>query len=351
MQHTKIKNFEFLRIIFMIQIVYCHFCGHVGLYNAAHLVVEAFFIISGFLFAMTFTSGKCTFVFIKSKIFRFVPLISFCALISVVFDKILGGHFNLNMLLSDIFLYSGTGLGGVQGWGYNPPAWYISVLFWVLLFYFYLLKNLKKEQANIVISVMTFIGMLLYVNNVDGLIKEAGIHYRFVYGFGEVGIGYFVYCIYEHLLQSTPISTKNERKQFLIKVIYNFFEVVIFVFAICCVLFKRWLPGDGKMSSTIAYALLILFFALRKGMLSRWLEKDCFSLAARYVLAVFLTHWIITQYVFVVILKKYRAICMDHIFICFLFVVISSILLGVFSHNFIEKPALTWLKNNFLKKE
>lgn len=41
MQHTKIKNFEFLRIIFMIQIVYCHFCGHVGLYNAAHLVVSS----------------------------------------------------------------------------------------------------------------------------------------------------------------------------------------------------------------------------------------------------------------------------------------------------------------------
>ena len=319
----KIMNLEFLRIVFTFGVVWHHFVGNFKIWNASWLGVEFFFILSGFLLVLTFKPERSFIDFIKNKWIRFMPLTVFGGMAFLVFEQ----HIDATRLFSDLFFYARTGLTDD---GYNPPAWYISVLMIVSGFYFYMMKNVKKETVNLLIAVFVFFSSVYVVRFDD---KTIGIiNGRLMRGVACIGLGYFLAEIYKLLKDRSVVRQKT----------YNLIEFGVFVFATLSIFIKAWYAG--RVVTCIAFMAVILLFALRKGAVSQFFEKPVFAKMTKYCLAVYLTHYAICVHVLNRLLAKHGDWIFSHGAVSIAGVIVSVIVLGVFAHHVIEKPSTKALK-------
>lgn len=259
-------NIDFLKVVFINAIVFHHlYNSATGIGNAGGLAVELFFIISGFLFCLTYKQQTTTYDFIVKKLIRFLPLLFFTDIILLFFTK-----FNLSMLFDDVFLLTQTGLTN-HVLGYNHPAWFICILFWVLLLFFYLRKNVSENSANITLFIVMLLSLYMYVNHLDS--------FRVFRGMSAISIGYFCALIAKDIKQ----RFRTEK----ISKLFSILEISIFSFLTYSLFNKNILNLTQLMF--IMGALCILFY-LKKGVLSTWLNKPVFSQISKYVFPVFITH-------------------------------------------------------------
>lgn len=319
----KMMNLEFLRIVFMFAVVWTHFADKLKIWNVGWYGVEFFFMLSGFLLVLTFKPEKTTVSFIKNKWIRFAPLTLFGGALWLSFERVDGTR-----LLADVFFYARSGIYNHDG--YNPPAWYLSVLVIVTLFYFYVMKNLKKEVANLIIAVVAFFAAV-YVANYGSNFKGV-INGHLMRGASCIGLGYFLAEIYKLLKDKTVVHRKT----------YNLIEFGVLVFATLNIFIQSWFVGG--VVTCIAFLGLILIFALRKGAVSNFFEKPVFAKIAKYCLAVYLTHYIICRGIFNFLLAKHGDWILSHSAVSIACVLLSVVALGVFAHHVIEKPATKALK-------
>lgn len=320
----KMMNLEALRIVFTFEIVWHHFAPCLKIWNAGFLVVEFFFILSGFLLVLMFKPEKTVVSFIKNKWIRFMPLTVFGGMAFIVFEQ----NIDATRLFSDLFYYACTGI--TQRGGYNPPAWYISVLMVVSGFYFYMMKNMKKETVNLLIAVFvlfTSVYVVRFGDKITGVISG-----RLMRGVACVGLGYFLAEIYKLLKDKAVVHQKA----------YNLLEFGVFVFATLNIFIKPWYAG--RVVACLAFAGLILMFALRKGAVSNFFEKPVFAKIAKYCLAVYLTHYVICHKILNLLLAKHRDWILSHSAVSIACILLSVVALGVFAHHVIEKPATKALK-------
>lgn len=320
----KMMNLEFLRIVFTFAVVWFHFISCFKIWNVGELGVEFFFILSGFFLVLTFNPEKTVISFIKNKWVRFTPLTVLGGMLYLVFEQ----DINFDRFFSDLFYYTRTGI--TNELGYNIPAWYISALMIVSVFYFYMMKTLKKETVNLLLSVFVFFSSVYAVQFGN---KSTGIINVFLMrGVACIGLGYFLAEIYKLLKDKTVVHRKT----------YNLFEFCILAFAVLNI-FVRSLYA-GRVIACIAFMGLILVFALRKGTVSAFFEKPMFAKIAKYCLAVYLTHYVLCTQVLNLLLAKHGDWILSHSVISISCVLLSVVVLGVFAHHAIEKPATKALK-------
>mgnify|MGYP002517325350 CR=1 FL=1 len=320
----KMMNLEFLRIMFTFAVVWTHFADTFKIWNAGWLGVEFFFILSGFLLVLTFKPERTVVSFIKNKWIRFAPLTLFGGLLYLVLEnKISSIRF-----FSDVFFYSRSGIYNNDG--YNPPAWYLSVLMIASVFYFYMMQTLKKEIANLIISIVSFFAAV-YISNYGYNIKGV-INGWLMRGVACIGLGYFLAEIYNLLKDKTVIHQKT----------YNLLEYGVFVFATLNIFIHSWCAGGVVVC--IAFMALILMFAMRKGAVSNFFEKTVFAKIAKYCLAIYLTHYVICRRILNLLIAKHGDWILSHSAVSIAGVLLSVVALGVFAHHAIEKPATKALK-------
>lgn len=164
MVKEKYHNIEFLRFIFAMIIVYFHilhgnimkFIGNNYDYKVlakmsdnAGWIVECFFIISGyFLYKNISDTNNISITrFIWKKIARLGPVLIFSCIIGVIF-------FNQSIypaIFNSIFLQCiGLSLD------YKGINWYISPLFWSLIFYYAIFKNFDNKKIYVVVGGLLF---------------------------------------------------------------------------------------------------------------------------------------------------------------------------------------------------
>lgn len=216
MERKQYHNIEFLRILFALIIVYFHILhsnilGYVGeneIYlnlashcNNAWVIVECFFIISGYFLYQSYFCKQNTLIiqFILKKVFRLLPVLLFSLIICVVFF-----HHKLETALFNGLFLQCNGLS----LEYKGINWYISPLFWVSIFYFALLKTTEYKKANFNIALITYISYVILVNNTFG--RET------IYGFlclgviralAGIGLGYLVGLILNELKKVKIVNT------------------------------------------------------------------------------------------------------------------------------------------------
>lgn len=321
----KILNIELLRIFFTLGVVCCHFFGRLNLYSHGVFGVEFFFILSGYFLACTYRPEKSTGDFIKSKFIRFVPLVVFGNLIC---DGGLSAAEN-------IFFLQNTGLTTHDT--VNAPAWYIGVLFWVLLFYFMLLKSVSGAAAKLIIGVIVFCSFVFCVGaGGDRLNFAVSYLPRGLFrGLGGVGLGYLLY----QFCKRRPEKLSGGK-------LFSLCEL-FFVSFMAVQMFKPVSFWQDWIFQPIEFAVLICFFVSKKGWVSNFLEKPVFAFLTEYCLAVYLTHWFVMRrwQDFIDISYGWAAeypwcVVAVVLAVCWLF--------GVFAHHVIEKPAANILKK-FLK--
>ena len=303
----KRQNIEFLRIVYTYIIVFYHIFSVINIWTAGWLGVEFFFILSGVLFTLTYNPEKNINLFIEKKCIRFIPITIFGAILSLICN----GRFDANRFFADVFLYSGIFPNIV---GYNGPAWYISVLFWVLLFFFMIRKAMKKNKAYLIIFVITFVSSICVIKYRDIFVAVFSPH--LLRGLACIGIGCFVaemYLIYKERVKNS--------------IFISILELFCLLYSILCI-FVKSLFCD-RIIACISFSFLIFLFLQKKGFFSKILDNINWSNFSKYCLSIFLTHGVVTTY----ILPKYLAFGTLELSII---AIIAITLLGIVAYYMVE---------------
>ena len=304
----KRQNIEFLRIVFTYIIVFYHILTvNFNIWTAGWLGVEFFFILSGVFFTLTYDPKKDIHVFIEKKIIRFLPVTIFGAIIALICN----GSFDANRFFADVFLYSGIFPNIV---GYNGPAWYISVLFWVLLIFFMIRKSMEKNKAYLIIFVITFVSSIWVIKYRDIFMGVFSSH--LVRGLSCIGIGCFVG-------ETCMIYQEKVKNNIFISIL----ELFCLLYSIFCI-FVNSLFCD-RIIACICFSFLIFLFLQKKGFFSRILDNVNWSNFSKYCLSIFLTHGAVTSY----ILPKYLELGTLKLSVI---AVIAITLLGVVTYYTVE---------------
>ena len=316
----KILNIEFLRILFTIGVVCHHFFKNFDLYQSGGQGVEFFFILSGFFLSLTFNPDRTMIEYAKSKIIRWLPLIVF------------GGFLirpNLSSVFYPIFFLQSTGLA--YQYTSNAPAWYLGVLFWVSVFYLSVFKVMSKEQRNLFIGTITFICFILCARTADSdntwNMVFSYFPRRLLLGMACVGLG----CMLQQVCfrkENAPVRKWVTFVEFAV-LIYLFLDIFV------TPMIKEWI------FKPIFHAVLLYLFIRKEGAVSNFFEKRIFAKMARYCLSVYLTHAYIVGIILFSYEDKLKSLPVFVVIFCML---TAAVLMGVFAHHVIEKPATKALK-------
>lgn len=319
----KIYNLDFLRVLFISGLVVHHFYNVItSKWNNGWLGVPFFFMLSGFFLVYSLNIQQSIIDFVKNKLIRFIPLMFFTSLVV----GCLGGSFDVQKLLTELFLFPLTGIS--NGFGYNHPAWFVAVLFWILLAYFYLLKHFNQSIVNSIVFFVTFTSCIIMAQ------FDIYSKIRLFVGLGALGIGYFAgtFCL------GLPRNTDHKKS-----ILFTFIEACILIFLI--ILMFSFLNVYCQATIYFLMAFLIILFYLNKGYVSAFFEKAIFSKLSTYVLPVFLTHFILYAYVFKFFIKHYNAFIVEYRDIVCVGAVIVSFVFGAITYYFIQIPVLKSIKS------
>ncbi|MBR1777794.1 MAG: acyltransferase [Alphaproteobacteria bacterium] len=318
-------NLEFLRLIFTIGIVVYHLSERLDMTTEGWLGVEFFFILSGFFLTLTFNPERSVPSFVKSKIIHFTPLLLLCSLF---------GKAKIIAVLSNVLFLQCPELSDEVT---PPQAWFLAVLFWVGLFYFYMMKICSAKSNKAIFALLTFFAYSACRHYGWGETPLIGgiVSVRLLRGVAGIGLGYFTALFYQSL-QNKPLSGK---------LFFSIMESILLFYCAGLVFFNPLCP-ENKIVAAVAFASLILLFSLKRGGISRLFEKPFFARLSACSFAVYMTHWILLMDV---VLRWYKrsAFLQDHLAAVIVIAVVLSYILGLFVHQYIEKPLGGWLKKKW----
>ncbi len=344
---AKFKNIEFLRFVFSLIIVHFHLYSSIGntfctpFYQTmgtavrdGYLVVEMFFILSGFFLGRNYqrdTSPAWT-DFAVAKIIRMWPLAAFIWL----FDIAAYQNFEITYTaFLNLFFLQSTGL--VLNYRLSVLMWFISALFWVLLFYYYLLKNFDRQKTDLLIALIVFFSYVAVINHNHGALSGAGgpviggiFNLGILRALAGVGLGYFLFRLY-HILSMCNLAPN--RKAF---VLFSLIEAGCLLFILVNTVFRHISYSD-KFVFIPVFSWLMLSFCLRLGIVSRLLENDFSQKLGRYAYAIYVMQ-VTAFYICNLTLWKSETV-MAHPLLNITLSLAIALSTGIAGYHFIEVPA------------
>ena len=318
--YTYYYNLNFLKIIFLIIIILYHFIRKMGFWCEGGYAVELFFIISGFLCAVTFNKNISVLEFIKKRICSFMPFLIFAILTLLPFRT-----YNLENIINNILL--------IPFFHYNLfiiVAWYINIWFWISLCLFYMQKTLKKEQIIWIVSLSVFIAVcsMLSYNKWTTVDKIGFLNVGFLRGIAGMGIGFLLSVI------PTKNTTVDITKQLSVKYIgYTILEFLILGYTVGCMFINNWYISPYYI--LLSSAGLVCLFLQKKGGLSQITNHPVFFKLGKFLLPIYLLQETPLQ-LFYILLKKYRNLIMLFPYPSIIITIIFVILWGIISYYIIK---------------
>ena len=307
MQYNKLKNIEFLRFIFSLIIVFFHvvmlksyLCQNfltIDLYkyftdNAgyAFFCVEFFFIISGFFLAQSNNiKEKSTSHFITGKIIRLWPTLATAIALYWIFSLFTPLEYNKYGNVLTLFFLNNIGITKI--YPNIHSAWFVSVLFWVLLFYFNFIKICQNKYKNFYISLLVFITLgLTYNLSTRPIIFVLGwINFGIIRGIACVGLGYLIGTYLKDNIQRIK-TCYNSLKH---KIIISFLEIYLFCFLMYYLVFHKIKYTDRFGIYILAFCFLLVLCVIKKGFLSNILDNKFSECLGRYSYSIYINHVIV----------------------------------------------------------
>jgi peptidoglycan/LPS O-acetylase OafA/YrhL len=219
-------------------------------------------------------------------------------------------------------------------------TWFVSVLFWVLIFYFQFIKVVDKRYHGFLIWLLVVAAYSLYYNagnfgtggNIDNIfyIFNIGV----LRGFAGVGLGYFVYQLYE------KDFLKNVSKK--MKLFLSFLEIYFFTYILYYAVFSKHLPAKTGFAFIIAFFILFYLFLVKQGILSNLLENNFSNILGKYSFSIYMMHpcaYILFRNI------VHSSFLESHKSVYFFILVFSGVILGILVYYLFEKPIAKFIKS------
>lgn len=277
-------SIDVLKFIFAIFIA----LGHFGIeLLSSTLIVDCFFVLSGYFVVKSFDSGKYrdggSFSYAVARVKRIYLyyITAFVILFGVKYFVQWNGanalKDGIKHCLPEVFLIQNI---GISDGGINYPLWQMCTL----IIASYLLFGMLERNRNFVVRVVCpvfAIAIFTYLSNVYGshTVSLWGVQYGFFYvpllrAIGGLSLGIAVYELVNHIVKK---SEKWKRGHLLITIL-----------SIIMVLFYKW-NHDGYQA-LIAFVGIMICCLSSKGIISWLFNRSCFRMAEKLSLSVYLNH-------------------------------------------------------------
>lgn len=359
----KIKNIEILRFFMILIIVLYHMFNkdslllnlipnsllfnnlHKTIGTSGQTCVDLFFIISGYFLSKTFNKSNTVTKFLYKKIIRLMPVIIFLFIGYKLISFLDIVNFDNYSNIMALFLINNIGLtlksGCISG------SWFVSVLVSVSTFYFYILKHFHKKITDLFIILITIIGyaFLIHVGNghIGGNIKSVAYIFNLgiIRGLSGIGLG----IIISNILKDLNINNSNHNFKNIF--IFSYLEIYIFIFLFNNLTFHK-LSYHNDIIIILAFTILFCLFILKKGLLSKTLDINFSAILGKYTYSIFLTHLFIIRIINFYIWKPHISFVIHHQLLQIIIVIFSTILFGILTYHFVEKPFSDYFSKKYL---
>lgn len=209
---------EFYRYVFMVVLLAWHWHGGTKYFSNGYLVVEFFFILSGYLLMESYlkrTKTAVQYTVDKLKRTYWEYFVAFC--ISFLYFGVLAkyvNHIPFSMEMFFKFIYEAAliqSIGIFTGINANYPMWYFSVLIWGGALLYYLISKYTELSTHLFIPLISLIALTYLSHQGDSLESssiEGGVFYiPFIRGIAEMGLGILL-CTFAHSRYNKIRSSK-----------------------------------------------------------------------------------------------------------------------------------------------
>lgn len=344
----KIFNIGFIRILFTLEIIYFHlfcqpntlfamypstFSQYHNLTSHGYLGVEMFFIMAGFFLFFSTRKNISFKDFFVNKFVRLWVVPAFALLCFIILALFGLGDLHILQDILHLLLLKNTGLT-LELYD-NGTAWFVSVLFWVSAFYCYLATLFDKKYTNLLFVLLIYFSLVLLVNGTGGNFCE---HYNMVNSFlnvgmlrgiSEIGIGYLLGMTYSH---RNFESKKINSLQFII---YSFLEIFLGYFCIREI-FHHNVLFSNDLLYVILFTLLFYLFVLRRGIISKILDRQIFYNLGCYSYSIY----IMQEVVFKVLNRtfwQHNTFIVTHPVLSINLSILCCLVIGILVYYLVEK--------------
>ena len=357
MRNKKLYNIEAVRFLFSVFIVFFHIL-HANIMdytaNSAFYkkladstdytcyVVECFFIISGFFLFYTYNKRPQRSIgeFIYNKFSRLWPLLFLSTAICVVF---FGWNF-YPQFFTVLFLQN----NGVN-FDYGGINWYISPLFWALIFYYVLLKCFKdKRKLNIFIGVLVYFSFMICLSATNGGFPRYNL-YGFLSGsmfhaLAEIGLGYLIGVCCNSLKSLNGLNDiLNSRSGKIIStVLISLAEIVFWALLLIHFFLKKYTYSNHFLV-VILFSGILFCMLTGRGIFSRLINNRFFGFFGKFSYSIY----VMQQVVFYVLqrtLWQNSDFVQHHALRCIAVSILICVAAGIVTYYVIEKPSAYALK-------
>lgn len=333
-RQQKYNSIEFLRIIFTFAIIIFHIFGiidkHVQHYQYcrhARVVVEFFFIASGFFLYSSCLKEKFIYNVIVKRFLRLWPVL----FVAVVFVAV-HNHIAFYKTLPAMVMLTSLGFKDCeQILGY---CWFVYVLFWVSVFYSCLIYAIKdKIKLSLVILLLAYLGLLMltqdstmFVQTFKNLLTvfNGGV----LRGIIGVGVGILIAMHFKDI--KLPSN----------KILFTGAELFALSYLLAQLFF---VTAKNTVNATLVFIILFSFlfvsFVNNLGCISFYLNKINLSSISKYCYC-----WYVMQCVTKDLLPLDKLSNNEYIILS-LFVTTT---LGILAYHLVEKPSVKFLSKIFL---
>jgi peptidoglycan/LPS O-acetylase OafA/YrhL len=299
------------------------------------LCVDFFFIISGFFLTLKFNETESVLDFVKKKIARLQPVLIFSLAVyprgDAVYTKIFSAIFCDN-------------IGFTMQNGGN--CWFVSVLFWAMLLYFYMIKYYRPQTVNLVVALTVIFSYSFAIHVTNGRLVNDIRNYAYIFntgmlrGLGGIGIGYFIANGYKYY--QNKVSNKN--MSIAKRIVTTIAEMYLFGWLVFNLCFHK-LHFNNNIIFIVVFAFLFWMFLVRKGYFSKLLDNNFSAFLGKYSYSIFLMHMPVIHLYRLLILNKHQDLMVNnHRVLNICIPIVFSVIAGMLTYHLVEIPGWKFLK-------
>lgn len=278
-------SISFFRFIFTLVIAFWHFAMLSKEWlKSGYIVVEFFFILSGFLLYQSSRKPIDTIEYTKNRLSKFwlktvvITIIISLANGSIIFDclnNFLQYSAEVLLLLVDVVPFDKN----IQL--DNGPIWYLTVLIWGGAFIYAIIKTFTKKQK-LILAVICFVCYTIVLNHSYDLNDVWAYPLPLLRGLAGISLG----CILNYIV--------NEHSNIIGKTLIDITSILGFVIS-TILLFITDVHG---ILPVICYSFIIIACFKQDSAISKMLNLPIFSKLASTSFEVFIGHIFVTKIVF-----------------------------------------------------